>query len=351
MAPVITTKEPTEPKATSMVFNGWVSNPTVPGLTPDIRDDSCGSLDGWSLDIGGSADITIDGGYKIDSGLIDSQYSPSMQRILVKATPTQYTFEVIINNTLLVEQSLGQGSYLNYIRRVLITEAWHAFTLEPYFNSDGLWIKDWDDMTNPTYPDKFVADCVQQGVDQTYRFQVDGSSIPFSIETYLDNVLIGTTLLYGSINVPSMLDKLLLFGRGVNNLSNNPTTIIKSIKIGTGLGPFGGSTSVITRLGTCYIEGSTGTPTVDDTCVYTDITGVDGILFWNLATGLKPNTFYRVRAYSLYIGGVSYGDPMTVKTSTQEVNRSVKKQLVAGQFSAIKRPDDSNYWKNPFFKG
>lgn len=73
----------------------------------------------------------------------------------------------------------------------------------------------------------------------------------------------------------------------------------------------GGAT--VTRRGFCYIEGSSGTPTVLDLTQYEDGSFGTGAFSLGL-TGLKAGTNHRVRAYAINSQGTSYGAVVDLET-------------------------------------
>ncbi len=68
-----------------------------------------------------------------------------------------------------------------------------------------------------------------------------------------------------------------------------------------------------TRVGICYIQGTSGIPTVTDSVAYIDGFFPDGSYAVNI-TGLSGGTSYRIRAYAINSAGISYGDTITVLT-------------------------------------
>lgn len=69
----------------------------------------------------------------------------------------------------------------------------------------------------------------------------------------------------------------------------------------------------VVRRGFCYKEGISGDPTIDDGITYEDGNFSEGT-FSKTITGLKANTFYRVRAYAVNEEGVGYGNTIQIKT-------------------------------------
>jgi len=68
-----------------------------------------------------------------------------------------------------------------------------------------------------------------------------------------------------------------------------------------------------TRRGFCYIEGTTGDPTVADSVAYDDGSFGTGA-FSKSITDLSPGTNYRIRAYAVNSVGVGYSDTIQVLT-------------------------------------
>ena len=79
----------------------------------------------------------------------------------------------------------------------------------------------------------------------------------------------------------------------------------------------GGAT--VTRRGFCYIEGTSGTPTVLDLTAYDDGSFGTGAFTKNL-TGLRAGTDYRIRAFAINSVGTSYGAVVDMKTLGIEAN-------------------------------
>ena len=71
-----------------------------------------------------------------------------------------------------------------------------------------------------------------------------------------------------------------------------------------------------TTVGFCYIVGTVGTPTIDDSIVYED--GNYGVGSFSLpVTGLSIFTNYRVRAYAINSEGVGYGTTISTRTLSE----------------------------------
>lgn len=68
-----------------------------------------------------------------------------------------------------------------------------------------------------------------------------------------------------------------------------------------------------TRRGFCYMEGTSGTPTVSNSVIYEDGNFSTGAFYRNL-TGLKVGSPYRVRAYAVNSAGIGYGSVVQLTT-------------------------------------
>ena len=67
--------------------------------------------------------------------------------------------------------------------------------------------------------------------------------------------------------------------------------------------------------GICYLEGTSGTPNVDDDTTVYDSGDYGTGEYSKTISGLSEGTGYRIRAYAKNLAGISYGDTYTVYTS------------------------------------
>jgi len=67
--------------------------------------------------------------------------------------------------------------------------------------------------------------------------------------------------------------------------------------------------------GICYLEGTSGTPNVDDDTTVYDSGDYGTGVFSKTISGLSEGTGYRIRAYAKNLAGISYGSTYTVYTS------------------------------------
>ncbi|GAG78422.1 unnamed protein product, partial [marine sediment metagenome] len=83
--------------------------------------------------------------------------------------------------------------------------------------------------------------------------------------------------------------------------------------------------------GFCYMEGTSGNPTIANSNVYD--TGSFGVgAYTKGITGLSPGTNYRVRAYAINVAGTGYGDTVQLITTSSPV-------VVTNEVTGINRVD------------
>jgi len=95
-------------------------------------------------------------------------------------------------------------------------------------------------------------------------------------------------------------------------VTNSPTQVTTtSATLNGTVSSTGGST--VTRRGFCYIQGTSGTPTIDDNVIDEEGTFSSGTYSLSLE-GLTPNTSYRIVAFAENSYGIAYGSVVDLAT-------------------------------------
>lgn len=132
------------------------------------------------------------------------------------------------------------------------------------------------------------------------------ASTAYRIRAYAVNTN-GTS--YGTTVSVTTYDSPTVTTQGCSSVTHNSATANGNI---TSIG----GTSV-TRRGFCYIQASSGDPTVSDSVVYDDGSFTTGTYTEGLS-GLSTATDYRVRAYAINAIGTSYGTTVALTTESAD---------------------------------
>jgi hypothetical protein len=213
-------------------FNEKIAEQTVSGITPDILDDDCSSLDDWT-EVSGSGGE----GIEIDTGQFRFYGADPPDTITINRTfdtvPDQFTIEVIATMDTL---NTGPGPENGGFELFFWDTTWRLFIV---WGTAGLYI---DDTAGTSFYLK-VSD-VEMDVEHKWRFQVDKTIASAStIAVYLDDVYVTTEYCGLAIApAPETYGKFELKLLGESPIT--PEVHVNSIKIGTGLGAFSSAADI-----------------------------------------------------------------------------------------------------------
>jgi hypothetical protein len=200
-------------------------------IIPDILNDSCISLDGWTTSVVDSS-ITVNDGFKLainDAASTDK--AATVQKVITSSSDT-LTVEIETLFTALgdwPDEPMDQEGYSFFAIWI------GAWALQVFFTSAGMCLIDSDDQR--VYVTGGIVKCNATAADQIWRFEIDKTvEASSTVSVYLDGVALGTYNAGAPSGMPPGSGGIIL------TITERTPQIaevhLKEVKIGTGIGSF-----------------------------------------------------------------------------------------------------------------